>query len=360
MRPTLPPRVSMGRDERKDELTFVETNDTEGWQKTVYDNDTWVGETVITQDENLTSAWRLYVAAVDTAGTSLDGVPATVAAYATGTGAWEQYEDIGGEGTDGGTDAVHELSPTLAGDTANLVVASPAGGERLIAGEPVTVAWTLPKQAGFQTVRQELYLSTDAGRSFTPLVDNIPGNVEKYSMRVPNVSTTSARLRLVAIEGEFGNALYGDSRADFIIGANVGAAVEIAVLSAEKQTVNWTDTSAEQMASGALRLVLNLRVTNRSDVAIASPFLRIADLSREHVLLTRDPKTLPGLGARQALDVGEDGLLAPGESAELRLILGLVSKKKFSMSVELYGVSTGHAIAPASATPVWTGKPRSQ
>jgi len=135
--------------------------------------------------------------------------------------------------------------------------------------------------------------------------------------------------------------------------------VQVDVLSAEKQNVNWTDTSAEQMASGAMRLVLNLRITNRSDVAIATPFLRIADLSREHVLLTRDPKTLPGLGARQALDVGEDGLLAPGESAELRLIIGLVSKKKFTMGVELYGVSTGHAIAPASATAVWNGKPRS-
>jgi carboxypeptidase T len=360
MRTTLPPRVSMGRNERKDELSLIETNDAEGWQKTVYNNDTWVGETVITQDENLTSPWRLYVAAVDGAGASLDGVPATVAAYATGTGAWEKYEDIGGEGTDGGTDAIHELSPTLAGDTANLVVASPAGGERLIANEPFTATWTLPKQAGFQTVRQELYLSTDGGVSYSLLADNIPGNVEKYSMRVPSVSTTTARLRLVAIEGMFGNSLYGDSRADFIIGANVGAAVQMDVLSAEKQNVNWTDTSAEQMASGALRLVLNLRITNRSDVAIASPFLRIADLSREHVLLTRDPKTLPGLGARQALDVGEDGWLAPGESAELRLILGLVSKKKFTMSVELYGVSTGHTIAPASATTIWSGKPRTQ
>jgi carboxypeptidase T len=359
MRTTLPPRVSMGRDERKDELSLVATNDSEGWQKTVYTDDTWVGETAITQDGNLTSAWRLYVAAIDTAGVSLDGVPATVAAYATGTGAWQNYEDIGGEGTDGGTDAVHELSPTLAGDTANLVVASPAGGERLISGEMFTVAWTLPKQAGFQTVRQELYLSTDGGVSYAPLVDNIPGNAEKYSLRVPNVSTAAARLRLVAIEGTFGNSLYGDSRADFIIGANVGAAVQMDVLSAEKQNVNWTDTSAEQMASGAMRLVLNLRITNRSDVAIATPFLRIADLSREHVLLTRDPKTLPGLGARQALDVGEDGLLAPGESAELRLIIGLVSKKKFTMGVELYGVSTGHAIAPASATAVWNGKPRS-
>jgi carboxypeptidase T len=360
MRTALPPRATMGRDEQRDELTFVSTSDAEGWQKTFYDNDTWIGETIITQDDNLTSAWRLYVASVDTGGSDLDAVPATVAAYATGTGKWQGYEESGGDGTEGGTDAMHEMSPTLAGDTFNLVIASPGGGERLIGGEPFMVAWTLPRQAGFQAVRQELYLSTDGGMSFTRLADNIPGNVEKYSLRMPPVSTTTARLRLVAIEGSLGNALYGDSRADFTIGANVGANVEIQFVSSEKQNVNWTDNSADQMASGALRLVINLRITNHSDVAIVSPFLRLAELSRSHVLLTRDPQTLPGVGARQAFDVGEDGQLAPGESAEVRLIMGLVSKKKFSMSVELYGVGASSATAPASATLIWTGKPRNQ
>jgi len=360
MRTALPPRATMGRDERNDELTFVSTNDSEGWQQTLYDSDTWVGETVITQDNNLTSAWRLYVAGVDAAGFNLDALPATVAAYATGTGKWQNYEEANGEGTVGGTDAVHEIAPTLAGDTFNLVLASPSGGERLVAGEPYTVAWTLPRQAGFQAVQQQLYLSTDGGVSFTQLVDNIPGNVEKYSILMPNVSTTTARLRLLAIEGSLGTALYGDSRADFTIGANVGANVEISFVSSEKQNLNWTDTSADQMVSGALRLVINLRVTNRGEVAIASPFLRLTDLNRSHVLLTRDPQTLPGVGARQSFDVGEDGQLAPGESVEVRLIVGLVSKKKFSMSVELYGVGVGSAIAPASATTIWTGKPRSQ
>jgi Zinc carboxypeptidase. len=360
MRTALPPRATIGRDEHKDELTFVATNAAEGWQKTLYDNDTWVGETVITQDANLTSAWRLYVADVDTAGFNLDAVPATVAAYGTGTGKWQDYEEANGEGAVGGTDAVHEMSPTLAGDTFNLVVAAPSGGERLIGGESFTVAWTLPRQSGFEAVQQQLYLSTDGGISFTSLVDNIPGNVEKYSLKLPAVSTTTARLRLLAIEGSLGNSLYGDSRADFTIGANVGANVEISLISSEKQDVSWTDTSADQMASGAMRLLINLRITNRGDVAIANPFLRIAGLSRSHVILTRDPQTLPGVGARQAFDVGEDGQLAPGESAEARLILGLVAKKKFSMSVELYGVGVGSAIAPASATTIWTGKPRNQ
>ena len=194
--------------------------------------------------------------------------------------------------------------------------------------------------------------------SFTKLVEGIPGNVEKYSLKVPALATTAARLRMVAIESVFGNALYGDSRADFTIGANVGANVQISLDSSERQDVNWSDTSADQMTSGAMRLVMNLRITNRGSVAIASPFLRVAELNRSHVLLTRDPQTQPGVGARQAVAVGENGQLAPGESAEARLILGLVSKKKFFMSVELYGVGVGSQIAPATATTVWTGKPR--
>src|ERR1041385_3859527 len=102
MRAALPPRATMGRDERKDELALIATTDTEGWQTTLYDNDTWVGETVITHDDNLTSPWRLYVAGADTAGFNLDALPASVAAYGTGTGKWQNYEEASGEGVDGG------------------------------------------------------------------------------------------------------------------------------------------------------------------------------------------------------------------------------------------------------------------
>ena len=122
-------------------------------------------------------------------------LPATVAAYATGTGAWQAYEEAGGAGTEGGTDAIHQMAPTLAGNIPNLVIASPGGGERLVAGEPFTVTWTLPRQAGFQPVKQQLYFSTDGGISFTQLVEDIAGNLEKYNLTMPKVATTTARFR---------------------------------------------------------------------------------------------------------------------------------------------------------------------
>ena len=123
----------MGRDGHTEELTLV-AGPGEGWQKTVYDNDTWVGQTVMVQDDNQTSPWQLFVAATDPLGFGLDGMPETFASYATGTGHWQTYEDENGEGTTGGTDAHHRLAPTLRGDFLNVFVGTPTGGERVVGG----------------------------------------------------------------------------------------------------------------------------------------------------------------------------------------------------------------------------------
>ena len=360
MRTALAPRATLGRDGNRDELTLVATNSDEGWQKTVYDNDTWVGETTIVQDDNLTSPWRLYAAAPDTAGFNLDGDPATIASYATGTGKWQAYEDGSDGGTGGGTDSANILAPTLRGDFPDIFVASPGGGERVVAGEAVTAAWTLPRQSGFQTAQQELYLSIDDGVHYARVASSLPANLEAFSLSLPIVSTTAARLRVVAIDGATGNALIGDSRANFTIGMNVGGSLDLRVAASERQDLNWSDSASAPASSGSLRLAIDLQITNRGTVAIANPFVRVAGLSRSQVLLTRDPQSPPGVGARQAVDAGEDGLLAPGESAQVQLVLGLVSKKKFAMSIETYGVAVGGTINPAAAVQIWTGKPRNQ
>ncbi|HWO02515.1 MAG TPA: M14 family metallopeptidase, partial [Blastocatellia bacterium] len=103
MSSSLPPRVTLGRGANHDELVLVAVGPSEGWQKTIYQNDTWIGETVITQDEDLTSAWRLLVSANDAAGLALDGRPESVASYETGTGKWQNYEDADSVGSTGGS-----------------------------------------------------------------------------------------------------------------------------------------------------------------------------------------------------------------------------------------------------------------
>ncbi|HKP85260.1 MAG TPA: M14 family zinc carboxypeptidase, partial [Blastocatellia bacterium] len=360
MNTSLPPRATLGRDGRTDELVLVAAQPDQGWQTTVYENDTWVGETVITQDENATSPWQLSVAGVDTSGFNLDATPETIADYATGTGRWKNYEDANRAGTDGGTDNGHSLAPTFSGDFPSLFVSSPSGGERLVGGDTLNIVWTLPKEFGFNTVQQELYFSNDGGASYERIGGDLPGNVEKYLFTLPKVSTTRARIRVLAIEGSVGNSIVGDSQADFTIASNVGSGVDVRFVSSEKVTLSWTDTASDERASGSLRLVINLTVTNRGNVPVANPFLRAAELNRGNVFLTRDPKSLPSVGARLSLDVGSDNILSPGETAEARLIIGLVSKKKFNLSVDMYGVAVGGTIIPSSPARIWTGKPKSR
>jgi hypothetical protein len=363
MNTALAPRATLGREGRLDELRLVATEASGGWQKSVYRNDTWIGQTVVTQDGNLTGSWQLAVSANDTASLDLDAAPETIARYATGTGHWADYEDSDGTGSAGGLDTMHVLSPTLRGDFPDVFVASPSGGERFVGGETLMVTWTVPKETTFRASQQELWLSTDGGQSFNRIVEAIQATDERYQLVIPQIPTTRARLRLVAIDGRFGNTLIGDSQADFTIGANVGSIVEISFDSSEKINQNWTDSPSEEFASGmsgSSKLIVNIKLANRGNVAIENPFLRVDELSRGNVLLARDPKSRATVGARLSVDVGSDNMLTPGETAQARLVIGLVSKKKFNLSIQFYGVATGGSIIPSSGIRVWSSKPKNR
>jgi hypothetical protein len=359
MNTSLAPRATLGRDARLDEVAFSAVNEDEGWQKSVYADDTWVGETVLIEDENLTSPWRLAVSATDTGGFLLDAVPATTATYTAGANHWDNYEDSSGAGNAGGADIQHVLGPGVRGDFPNVLLALPNGGERLAGNERYTVVWTAPNAPGFS---QSLSLSTDGGASYGLLVGDIPSDAQRYEVTIPQVSTTRARLRLLAIDPLSHNFLFAASDADFSIGLNVGSNVDISFVSSEKLDVGWSDTAAgdpPSTASGALRLNIDLKIINRGSTAIINPFLRVAELSR-NVLLTRDPQSRWTEGARQTLDAGPDNAISPGETVNARLVIGLITAKKFFLSVEMYGVASGGAIDPGDAVNVWSGKPRTR
>jgi carboxypeptidase T len=363
MSASTPLRATLGRDAHLDELTLAPVSPGEGWQKSLYQDDTWIGETFITQDDNLTSAWRLLVAGSDAAGLNLDGRPESVASYATGTGRWQNYEDAYDTGSEGGADIEHVLSPTVRADLFNVFVAKPRGGERLASGDTYTAAWTIPKNSGFVPVREDVSLSTDGGATFAEIAGAIPGGVEKIGITLPAVATTRARIRVIALEGTIGNILFGDSLSDFTIGANVGSAADISFVSSEKVGLNWSDPSSEDVpdgSSGSLRLIVNLKLTNTGSTTILNPFLRVVDLNRGNVLLTRDPSSRSTTGALQTIDAGSDNALAPGESVQVRLVVGLVKKKKFQLSVILFGVPLSGSIDPAAPLTVWSGKPKTK
>jgi Zinc carboxypeptidase len=353
----LAPRATLGRDAELNEVTLLAIGENEGWQKTVYENDAWVGETVLIDDGNLTSSWRLAVYATDPFGLKLDAAPDTIATYIAGAGHWSNYEDSIGNDNDGGADTRHSIGPGVRGDFPSILVASPGANERLAGGDDYIVTWTAPNAPGFP---QSLSLSTDGGVSFAALAENIPSDAQSYRVTVPQVATTNGRIRLLATEPVSRNFMAAVSQADFSIGLNVGSNVDISFVSSEKVDLNWFDTSSDppSTASGPSRLIINLRIANRGDIPIVNPFLRVAEMNR-HVLLTRAPKSRFSEGARMNIDAGDDNTLSPGETVDAHLVIGLVKIKKFYLSVDVYGVPT-EPIIPASFVTVWTGKPRTR
>lgn len=359
MNTSLPPRATLGRDPVLDELALTVVGDNEGWQKTTYTGDTWVGETAIIEDQDLTTPWRLAISATDTLSLALDAKPETVASYTAGASFWRQYEDSTGDGHSGGTDIQHTLAPAVRGDYPSVLVATPNGGERLAAGDKYTVVWTAPNAPGSD---QSLLLSTDGGFSFRTLSETVPPAAQRFEVTIPQLSTTRGRIRLVALDPASRNFIFAGSQADFSIGINVGSAVEITFASSERMDLNWSDTSVDDPTntlSGATRFAINLRITNQGSLPIVNPFLRVEELTR-NILLTRDPRSGWAGGARMSIDAGPDNMLSPGETVEAHLVLGLTKAKKFSFTAGLYGVPLGGTINPADAVSVWSGKPKTR
>ena len=353
-----PPVATLGRDAQFNEVALSAILHNQGWQKTLYANDTWVGETVLIDDGNVTSSWRLAISATDPYGLKLDAEPKTIANYTAGMSHWTNYEDSAGGGNDGGVDIRHSIGPSVRGDLPTILVASPGPDERLAGGDDYTVTWTAPNAPGFA---QSLSLSTDGGFSYAPLMENIPSDAQRYLVPIPRVATTRGRLLLLATEPVSRNFLIAVSQANFTIGLNVGSGIDISFVSSERVDLNWSDTSSDQppiTTSGASRLIVNVRIANRGPIPIVNPFLRVAEMNR-HVLLTRDPKSKSAVGARFYVDAGSDNTLSPGETVDARLVVGLLKQKKFFMSVEIYGVPN-EPIIPANAAVVWSGKPKTR
>lgn len=327
-----------------------------GWRKTVYQGDTWVGEAVIPAEPGGSSEWRILVDARDRTPLSLDGIPETIANYATGTNGWLQYEDSGGAGFTGGADITHVLPPTLRGGELLVLVGSPKGGERLAGGDLYTVTWTTPRDGGALPAQQEIWLSTDGGFFFSPLVTGLPGTVDKHSLFLPLASTSRALFRVFARGGTLGFTIFGDSEGHFTIGSNVGSAIEYGLVSSELVDQGWSEPDGS--ATGPLRLVVNVRVTNRGSVPIVNPFLRVAELTKNNVLLSRDLGSSPGFAARQSINAGGDDSLSPGETVTVQVVLGLRKVKKFNLSVDAYGVAPSGSISSGQPVSIWFGKAR--
>jgi hypothetical protein len=221
------------------------------------------------------------------------------------------------------------------------------------------VVWTAPNASELE---QSLLLSTDGGSSFQSIAEHVSPAAQSYSLLLPRLATTKARIRLVAVDPGSHNFIFAGSRADFSIGVNVNSAVEVGFVASEKLDVNWSDTSFDDpnsTASGSSRFAVDLRITNKGSIPIANPFIRVDDLTR-NILLNRDARSSWQVGARMSIDAGSDNVLSPGETANAHLVLGLTKSKKFTLSVSLYGVPIGGSINAGDSVNVYSGKPKNR
>jgi hypothetical protein len=351
------PSVTLGRGAPFLDLKVASTGPSEGWQKTTYTNDTWIGEAVIPRDSSPNSEpWTIAAACTDTAGLNLDGDPSTVAGYPAGSGGWQNYEDQTGSGNTGGTDVRNLIPRTLPGGIPFISFQAPVGGERLAAGDTYRVVWAIPALGGFALGQQRISLSTDAGASFSSLADNLPATTTSYLFAVPNKPTTQARIQIQAAGSSSASVVAGQSQG-FAIGTNIGSGVTVGLVASEAISGNWSDPSGSG-SSGALQLAIDLSITNTAQVSIASPFIRVAGLNHGNILLSRDAGSPPEEGGRQSITAGSDNVLAPGAAARVRLLVGLIASKKFNLYVDIYGVADGGSINAADSILVWHGKPR--
>ncbi|MGH9829174.1 MAG: hypothetical protein ACREDR_38645, partial [Blastocatellia bacterium] len=350
----LTPAATLGRQSPFNELTLQANGSVEGWQKTVYSNDTWIGEATIPSGGDTTDPWTLSVAATDPAGLGVDGDPSTLADYATGTGGWMGYE---GQGT--GSDNTNLLPPSLQPGRVEIAVDSPIGGEHLAAGAPLTVNWTLSTNVGFTPTEQQIYLSTDSGVTFIQLAGGISGSADSFNVSLPLLTTTEGRIRVVARNTSIGSAALGDSLSNFTIGANVGSGVSLTFVSSQLVNQAWSDTGSvggSAAVSGNMELAVTVKVTNTGSVAIGNPFLFIPTLNKGDVLVSRDKNTPQESGAIQSFDPGA-GTLAPGQSVNVTLTVGLVKHKKFMLAAQVFGVPAAGTVGGASPVTLWLAKP---
>ena len=362
MDPAAPISVSLGAAAPFNQLTVAPVPANAGWQTATYANDTWVGE--VTLPSGGQTAWTLAVSASDLTPLKLDGNPATVAGYLAGSGGWQGYEDALGAAGAGGTDTQNSIGGNLPpGEGPVIAVDGPTGGVRLAGGDQCNITWTLPQSLWFTVAQQQIWLSTDGGATFSELAENLDPSLNSYTVTLPPVATAQARIKIIALDASLQNTVQGMERANFTIGENVGKGLTVSLVSSALTNESWSYSRVpgQSAESGPSQLAITVNVTNSSNVLIANSFFQVDSISKGNVLLSADPNGTVSPSTVQSVNSGSGGTLAPGQSVQVRLVVGLVSIKSFKFSADILGVPSGSGVA-ASKQPdtIWSGKPRTR
>jgi len=102
--------------------------------------------------------------------------------------------------------------------SAHVILDYPEGGENFHMGEVVQIQWQLAQYHG--PANWDLYFSSNGGVTWEPIALNLPETQLTYDWTVPNIETTSGRVKV--IQDNNVGIDYEDSSGDFIISTPTG------------------------------------------------------------------------------------------------------------------------------------------
>jgi hypothetical protein len=205
-------------------VTVTSPNGGELWEAGSAHNLTWtatddVGVTAIDLEYSTDggTSWTLIASGQANSGSYPWTVPATTtAAGRVRVTAYDAAANSGNDISDANFRILDTTSPAV-------TVIAPNGGESWAAGSSQTITWTASDYGGVSSV--DLAYSADGGTSWA-LIASGQANSGSHSWTVPNVPTTTARVRVTATDGP-GNSGSDMSDANFTIVGGSGLSVTV-------------------------------------------------------------------------------------------------------------------------------------
>jgi hypothetical protein len=152
----------------------------------------------------------------------------------------------------------------------NVILVSPKAGDVLTPGEQVTVSWEIdaPANANFQGCEQEIYLSTDKGRTIAArLTPEFSYSQTSYTLTVPNLPSKKAVIVMgFGCEGAtpIFESQYPQKQSIFKI-SNPPAGLEEVRLSAARQATGGSGTDISVNWYSSVRNVDHFEIQASSD-----------------------------------------------------------------------------------------------
>ncbi|MGQ3685931.1 MAG: choice-of-anchor Q domain-containing protein [Candidatus Loosdrechtia sp.] len=103
----------------------------------------------------------------------------------------------------------------------------------------------------------------------------------------------------------------------------------------EERTTSYNPVPVPNGPAGTFTITATF--TNESSTPIQNPFFKVVELTSGNLLLNADGGA-GGVGATLTPDVGDDGVLSPGESFTAEFVIGLQERKRFRFFVDILGV----------------------